>query len=547
MHRRSFHAVRTPVRRLSTVAVVALVAALSLSLAAPDASAAFLGKARKMSSPAVIVASVVKRSNASETDIWSFQYGTDGSVTPLTNYSPEGRPYNEDPTFSPEGGPHIVYVGKSGPSAHDGDLYVVDRDTPGTRGVDPQNITQTRLLDGDAEHPAWAPSGGKIAFDFTPSGADDAQLWWTSLSGAVQQPITCCDSPDGGLAGRLRGDVVKGTDPAWSPNSNWIAYTKHVSAPVGPDVLQLWVTSFSGKRPLDALPDGPVQVPLGLGEQPNWSPLGDRIAFVNQGSLYVIRFSPLSFRNQTPLLVDTPPAGMVDESPAWSPDSYDTDTVCSLFDRRRPPTPSTDSKQIYTVDPNARGRRRTRSTRGTRRCSRATPTGGRSARTTSRVVRQDHRRNPGPDLLCGGDGQTTFKAMGGDDRIFAGAGPRQDPGRGRGRLHPGRRRGQRGHDQRRGRRRPHRGLAGRTTTSTTPARRAARRHPRRGGNDVIVRERRGQGERPRGRRRRERHLHGRQPAAGRRPRGRLRVRLRGRDRREALEVGRPARTVPAPG
>jgi len=297
MHRRPFHVVRTPVRRLCAAAVAALVIALSLSLAAPEASAAFLGKARKVNSPAVVVASVVKRSNPSETDIWSFQYGTDGSVTPLTNYSPQGRPYSEDPTFSPEGGPHIVYVGKSGPSAHDGDLFVVDRDTPGTRGVIPINITQTRLLDGDAEHPAWAPSGGKIAFDFTPSGSDDAQLWWTSLSGAVQQPITCCDSNGGGGGGglgRIQGDVVEGTDPAWSPNGNWIAYTKHISNPLAPDTLQLWVTSFSGKRPLDALPDAPIQIPLGLGEQPNWSPLGDRIAFVGDGSLYVIKFSPLS-------------------------------------------------------------------------------------------------------------------------------------------------------------------------------------------------------------------------------------------------------------
>ena len=390
---------------------VVVVAALMIVVAGPTAHAAWLGKARKAGSPALLIASVHRRADeADHFDIRSFTWDTDGTVTLEDDYSPNARAFNDDPAFSPEGGPHIVYMGKSGPNSMDGDLFVVDRQPPGSGLPKPENLTNSAQLSGDAEHPSFSPSGGKIVFDYTKRG-QLPQIWITNLAGSLQMPLDCC-------AGDPSPGIVKGTDPVWSPNSNWIAYTKAVTA----DINQVWVTSISGDVPLDK---GAVSATFPVtprgDEQPNWSPVGDRIAYINGGVLFVVDFNASGVIG-TPTLVDAPPAGSKDADPSWSPDSYtvsDRTTGVIVFER----TDSNGNRTLWSVNPNAQNPQANRIDTLDAGFQAGSPdwwpqcTNDRAS-SDGAVV----EGTPGPDLLCGNDGSSTIYGYGGFDHIYAGAG-----------------------------------------------------------------------------------------------------------------------------
>ena len=372
-------------RRAAAVAL-ALAAALVLPvLHAPRADAAWLGKR------GVIVFTGHPLSKA-KSSVWFVN--ADGSG--LVEMTPNDRRNDFDATFSPEGGPHVVYVGKP-MGGGDGDLFVIDRYPPGGGLPKPDPITDD--LEGDALHPAFSPSGGKIAFDLTQDGKP-TRIWTTNLIGTKKSVLTCCRPH----SGYQLNQPIEGRNPAWSPDSTTIAFVAPV--PGNRNVDGIWLASYDARKP-------PVFVTPG--DLPNWSPLQDKIVYVLGGNLMVANPNP---QNPAPEPITREPNGTRDTAPAWTPDSihaggWQQNPGAVVFER---------GGRVYMVGAGPlNGGKSPRAVTSTKfvasypdfqpKCSNnKTHDGG--------VI----RGTDGPDLLCGGRGQDVIYGNGGDDRIFAGDG-----------------------------------------------------------------------------------------------------------------------------
>jgi hypothetical protein len=372
-------------RRAAAVALAVAAALVLPVLHAPRADAAWLGKRG-------VIVFTGHPTGKAKSSVW-FMNG-DGSG--LVQMTPNDHRNDFDATFSPEGGPHVVYVGKpmgGGP----GDLFVIDRYPPGGGLPKPDPITDR--LDGDAEHPAFSPSGGKIAFDLTQRGKP-THIWTTNLVGSKRSVLTCC---------RAHTDYpfnqpIRGRNPSWSPDSTTIAYV--APDPKNKDVNGIWLASYDGRKPPVFLTDGDL---------PNWAPLQDKIVYVLGGNLMVANPNP---GNPDPQPITREPNGTRDTNPAWTPDSTHSggwlrDPGTVLFERKG---------RVYTMGAGpVKGSKQPHAVTSTRfvasspdwqpRCSNNKDhTGG--------VI----RGTQGPDLICGGRGNDTIYALGGDDRIYAGNG-----------------------------------------------------------------------------------------------------------------------------
>ncbi len=375
-------------RRTSLFLTAAVVAALTLQVLRPaPAHAGWLGKRG-------VIVFVAPTAKGDKSSIWFMT----GEGTDLVEMTPGDGRNDFDPMFSPEGGPHVVYVGrplKGGP----GDLFVIDRYPPG--GGLPKPINLTAKLAGDSEHPAFSPSGGKIAFDLTVPGKPP-HIWTTSLSRLNKQMLTCCR--DHQLNDGPINQPIVGTQPAWSPDSKTIAYV--APDPQNPTVNGIWLAAYDRNR---------LPVFLTDGEQPNWSPLGDMLVYTLGGNLMVARPDPT---NPRPTLITREPKGVIDTAPAWTPDSthlpsYQESPGSVLFERDGRvyivgASPVNGSKQPHAVSPAGID---AGAPDWQPRCMNDKVHDGVVIRGTA-----------GPDLLCGGRGNDTIYGYGGWDHIYAGQG-----------------------------------------------------------------------------------------------------------------------------
>jgi hemolysin type calcium-binding protein len=336
----------------------ALVAGVMISplLTASPASAAFVGKR-------AVMAVAGHRTGAKGSDIWLLS----STGARLDNVTRGFSPAVNAPTFSPEGGPHIAFV------AH-GDIFAVDRLSPGG-GHRVHRVTSGP--DRDAQ-PAWDVTGGKVVFARTPRGGGP-RLLIANLSGTKVQAL---DYPRGSQT------AIRGSDPAWAPYQTEIAYVRSTSN--GP---QIWVASGDGRIAPRYLTDGAA---------PNWSPLGDQIAFIRGGNLYVVSSS-----GGSPKSVDLHLNAPGDRNPAWSPDPGGVIT----FDRG--------TGIIYSVDPDVLVPR-AHALRNTGRWYHADwqPVCNITGRNGNNVLHGTSK----PELICAHKGNDTIYAGGGGDRIYAGGG-----------------------------------------------------------------------------------------------------------------------------
>jgi hypothetical protein len=303
------------------------------------------------------------KTGASGSDIWLLS----STGARLGNITRSFAPAVSSPAFSPEGGPHIAFV------AH-GDIYVVDRQSPG-------GGNRVHRVTGGPDHdaqPSFDVTGGKIVFARTPRGGEP-RLLIANLSGSKVQAL---DYPKGSHT------AVRGSDPAWSPYQSDIAYVR--STQNGP---QIWVASMDGRTAPRYVADGTA---------PNWSPLGDQIAFTRWGNLYVV-----SSRGGNPKPVNLHRTAPFDRNPAWSPDPGGVIT----FDRG--------TGAIYQVDPDALSPR-AHALRNSGKWSHADwqPVCNINGKSGSNVLRGTSK----PQLICARKGNDTIYAGGGGDRIYAGGG-----------------------------------------------------------------------------------------------------------------------------
>jgi len=157
----------------------------------------------------------------------------------------------------------------------------------------------SRDLWGGTNQPSWSPSGEYIAYiwDNVPSPYNiptyvlraanfncESPTW---LPGAFEYPIS---------------SIYGITSPTWSPDGRRIAFGRpYDEDPTRPEGI--WILGESSS-------------PVFLLSRPNvgscaWSPLGDAIAFVEEGSLELVTVETRSVRH---LRTD------IDSKPSWSPD-----------------------------------------------------------------------------------------------------------------------------------------------------------------------------------------------------------------------------------
>jgi len=376
--------ITTNTRKALAAAVAAAIAFLLPVLHAPRADAAWLGKRGVM----VFTGHPIGKAKSS---VW-FLSGDGSGPMEMT---PNDHRNDIDASWSPEGGPHVVYTGKplaGGP----GELFVIDRVQPGGGLPKPDPITDD--LAGDAEHPVFAPAGGKIAFDLRQDGKG-TRLWTSNLIGTKKSVLTCCR-----VNGYPQDRPIEGRNPAWSPDSKLIAYV--APDPDKPFVPGIWLAQYDERKPPVFLTDGDL---------PNWAPLQDKIVYTLGGNLMVANPNPA---NPDPRPITNEPNGVTDTNPAWTPDSthvggWQNNPGTVVFER---------GGRIFTIGGGPlQGRKSPHAVTSTRFVATNAdfqPKCSNDKSNTGGVI----RGTDGPDLLCGGQGNDTIYGMGGDDRIFAGNG-----------------------------------------------------------------------------------------------------------------------------
>ncbi len=167
----------------------------------------------------------------------------DGSVELATDYH-FGHIGNGGPVWSPDGGRIAFHSGRGGDGIG---VYVMNADGSGVeRLVDTDHVF---ALDGDV---AWAPDSGRIAFvsnrggDGTGFNFDDQTIYVMDDDGTGVERLTDHDHLNSG--------------PAWSPDSNRIAFTSHREGG-----NEIYVVNA----------DGSGAVRLADGQSAEWSPLLD--------------------------------------------------------------------------------------------------------------------------------------------------------------------------------------------------------------------------------------------------------------------------------
>ena len=197
------------------------------------------------------------------------------------------------PKLSPDGSQLAIVVGPEGKQ----DIYVYDVTTG----------TSTRLtLEGDNRAPVWTPDGKRVTFLRHGHEIEKSSIFWKSGDGSGETellhssehtPVPCSWSPNGKrlafftggiwilpLEGSRESELIIDTEfdewaPAFSPDGRWIAYT---SAREGK--FQVYVQAYPDN-------DWTRKISSDFGEEPIWSPKGDKLFYRNGDKWMVVSIS----------------------------------------------------------------------------------------------------------------------------------------------------------------------------------------------------------------------------------------------------------------
>jgi TolB protein len=217
-------------------------------------------------------------------------------------------------------------------------LYVMDEDGGDRRALLDEPV-------GGEMAPAWAPDGTLVAFAMNVAPGEDPDAVDTNMEIFVVRS-------DGTGLRRLTNHPGPDTNPAWSPDGSWIAFTRWPdgAASEGGDRVGIWTMKADGSD-LHRLTHGP-----GLADQAAWSPDGELIAFsryvISKDAYAIFTMEAHAEDVRRSYAVTDAPYGVSSTSPSWSPDGSRIAFVRDADQNRLA------DSNLYLVDPDGRNLRR---------------------------------------------------------------------------------------------------------------------------------------------------------------------------------------------
>jgi Tol biopolymer transport system component len=209
-----------------------------------------------------------------------------------------------EPAWSPDG--RLILFASSRDGGHD--LFVMNADGSGQRPLTPKPGTR-----GD---PRWSPDGRAILFTVAPPGQP------RSASGFPFGDVYVLNADGSGQRNLTHTRESGEFDAAWSPNGQYIAFSRLAGPPWGVRILVMNADG-SGKRAVT-----PEFARTGdRGITGAWSPDGRRIAFDEDDAIYVVNADGSGLRRlaQNAAFQD------------WSPDGRKLIFVRLRHPKQRPP------------------------------------------------------------------------------------------------------------------------------------------------------------------------------------------------------------------
>ncbi len=258
---------------LSVTAAAAVALSLLALAAAQPAEAAYPGKNGK----------IAFFSNRSGNNIFTISPSS-GTVTKITFSNGAS-----DPAYSPNGSK----IAFTSPSRTNYEISVMQAD-----GSRVRQLTNTPVAESK---PTWSPNGKKIAF------VASSEIWVMNADGSGRKRLTRNSFPD--------------SQPSWSPSGNKIAFVSARTGDTNRNIYVMDANPTTNDAAVNLTPNTTNPLYQGHDDNPDWSPSGNKIAYVhtyesNGGGVPNVWVMNTNGANKTNVSDNKSTSAVM---PAWSP------------------------------------------------------------------------------------------------------------------------------------------------------------------------------------------------------------------------------------
>ena len=175
------------------------------------------------------------------------------------------------PSFSPDGSMIVAIMQNMSGFGYNANLVVFDLESGDHWIVNADDNPD--LTDLGRSGPAWSPMGDKIAYYLEQQYDEESN----AMKGEGDLFLV---NPDGTGKIRLTDDDFKNTQPSWSPDGEWIAFSSDRD---GEASMDIWLMDKNGENLRRLFDCSPASC-----YGPTFSPDGRKVAFSNGSSIYIV-------------------------------------------------------------------------------------------------------------------------------------------------------------------------------------------------------------------------------------------------------------------